>query len=238
MYQRMLYIKQPSVKEVRFGKLLMESISAMNKGETRNYLTMVSDKFKRSDKCNSRAMFQCVCGKIKEIGVSNVASGKTKSCGCMSKILWQQSEYGKSKHHGRFTRLYSIYAAMKQRCCNPNYFESQYYGGRGITICDEWKNNFVAFRDWAMANGYKDGLSIDRVNTNKGYSPDNCRWATAKEQSRNKRNNIMITLNGETHCLIEWCEILDLPYQTIEMRIHRGWDKEKAITTPIKKEGA
>jgi hypothetical protein len=123
---------------------------------------------------------------------------------------------------------------MKARCYNPNYFEKRYYGERGIEICEEWLNSFDAFRKWSLENGYADNLTIDRIDVNKGYSPDNCRWITQKEQNRNKRNNIYIEHDGEIKTLVDWCAELNLKYGTIEMRIKRGWDKGKALVTPVK----
>lgn len=140
-----------------------------------------------------------------------------------------------TKHNYHGTRLYNIYHKIKARCLNPNYPETQYYMGRGIQMCDEWKNNFIAFKDWALENGYSDDKSIDRIDVNGNYTPENCRWATPKQQSRNRRSNINITINGETHCLLEWCEKLDLNYAAILMRIERGWDPIVAMNTPIGK---
>ena len=138
------------------------------------------------------------------------------------------------RHGMRKTRLYQIYHKMRARCYNPNCPEFKYYGGRGISICKEWLESFVVFKDWALKNGYADNLSIDRVKVNAGYSPDNCRWATPKQQSRNRRSNIYFTHNNKTMCLLEWCENLKLPYKTIEMRINRGWDIGRALFTPIR----
>ena len=126
---------------------------------------------------------------------------------------------------------------MLDRCSNPNYAEHRYYFDRGISICEDWKNDFLAFKEWSERNGYADNLTIDRIDNAKGYSPDNCRWTTTKQQSRNRRNNILITYDGETKTLVEWCEQLNLPYGTIEMRINRGWNGVEAITKPIIKKG-
>ena len=207
----------------------------MVKGEKRNLLTMISDAHEGFSKNNPRALFRCECGNIKEICVRSVSCGKTKSCGCLQLAYAKMRSY---KHGDSESRLYRIWCNMKNRCGNPNYFESQYYMQKGITICKEWKDDFMAFRDWALNNGYADNLSIDRINGNKGYYPDNCRWADCKTQSRNKKSNISITHNGKTQILVEWCEELNLPYSTIRRRIVKGWDKEKALTEPIKHKGA
>lgn len=123
---------------------------------------------------------------------------------------------------------------MKDRCYNYNHNAYKDYGGRGITICDEWLNDFMAFYDWSMSNGYSDNLTIDRIDNNKGYSPDNCQYVSMKQQCRNRRNTIYITYNGKTKTLIDWCELLDLKYETIRRRFYRGWDVKK-LFTPIKK---
>lgn len=207
----------------------------MVKGETKNYLTMISDPLVGCKKNYPKAWFKCICGKQKIIGVKNVSEGATKSCGCIN-----FSRKGNYRHGGSLkkkTRLYNIYHKMKTRCYSPNYSEAKYYSERGITICEEWKNNFVAFRDWALKNGYAENLSIDRIDVNKGYSPDNCRWVDDKTQSRNRRSNIKITHNGQTKILMEWCEELNLPYATIRTRIVRGWDCEDALTKPIRNAG-
>ena len=208
----------------------------MVKGETSNYLTMISDPLTGCKNSYPKAWFRCVCGKEKIIGIKNVSGGTTKSCGCKQSYLSSLAKHN-YKHGERYTRLYNIFHKMQSRCYNPNYREHCYYSDRGITICDEWKNNFVAFRDWALKNGYKDNLTIDRIDVNKGYSPDNCRWVTPKQQSRNKRNNIPITYNEKTKILIEWCEELSLPYATILARLRRGWNGVDALTKSIKDMG-
>ena len=204
----------------------------MVKGETINMLTMISNPYPGVGKYNNRAMFQCKCGNTKEILVKSVVYGRTKSCGCIQLDYARRRSY---THGATYTRLYKIWTNMKTRCYNPNYKDPQYYSDKGIAICDEWVNDFAAFREWSLEHGYADDLTIDRIDGNKGYSADNCRWATPKQQSRNRMSNNLITIGGETRCLIEWCEKLNLPYATIEMRIRRGWNKEEAVLTPIRR---
>ena len=138
-------------------------------------------------------------------------------------------------------RIYYIYYAIKDRCYNPKTKCYKRYGGRGITMCDEWKNDFKTFYVWAVANGYKEEIlpngrnkwTIDRIDTNGNYEPSNCRWITIKEQSRNTRKNKLIEFNGEKHTLSEWTEILNLPYSRIYKRLSDGWSVERAFTTPV-----
>ena len=134
------------------------------------------------------------------------------------------------------TRLYDIWVNMKQRCFNQNDQAYQNYGGRGIAVCDEWKDDFQAFYDWSVSNGYQDGLSIDRINNDGNYSPENCRWTDRNVQNRNRRNNHKITYNGVTKTVVEWAEEKNIPYELLLNRLNKlGWSVERALTTPIEK---
>lgn len=127
------------------------------------------------------------------------------------------------KTHGMSnSRLYGIWECMKYRCSNPNRSEYPNYGGRGIIVCDEWRNNFRNFYDWAMCNGYDESLTIDRIDVNGNYEPDNCRWADVKTQANNTTRCIYITYQEKTQTLTQWCEELNLPYDTIRTRLRRN----------------
>jgi len=127
---------------------------------------------------------QCDCGNMHQAMSSRLISGHTKSCGCYQREKITEMNL---THGGSHSRLYSIWASMKTRCSNPNYKKFDYYGGRGITVCHEWQESFETFRDWALANGYRDDLTLDRKNGDKGYFPENCQWATWSEQRLNQK---------------------------------------------------
>lgn len=142
------------------------------------------------------------------------------------------------KHGKKKTRLYRIWLNMKNRCHNPRTPRFKDYGGRGITVCDEWKDNFQAFYDWAMANGYSDDLTIDRKDNDKGYSPDNCRWTTNLIQGNNSRHNHTVTYQGKTQSLSDWARTLGVSFHLLSNRInHYGWSVERAFTTPKGNQG-
>ena len=175
----------------------------------------------------------CECGDKTLVATTSLGAGLTRSCGCLND---EKRKDSKTKHHThghRNERIYKTWHGIKARCCNPSSDNYNNYGLRGITVCDEWKNNFQNFYDWAVKNGYRDDLSIDRIDNDKGYFPENCRWETSKGQQRNKRNNRLLTRNGETHCLAEWAEITGINRSTISDRIDKmGWTVEKALAEP------
>lgn len=164
---------------------------------------------------------QCECGKLKEVRADSLKSGKIQSCGCLKREQ-DKINLDRTTHAMSHKRLYEIWQGMKSRCCNPNDARYANYGGRGITICQEWQNDFLAFYNWAIAHGYSDTLTIDRINNDRGYSPNNCRFTNNKEQCRNRSTNINIRIGNVTKTLAEWCEIFELDYKTVHARFHRN----------------
>ena len=132
-------------------------------------------------------------------------------------------------HGKRHTRLYRIWANIKTRCFNTNDPHYKRWGAKGITMCEEWKNNFQAFYDWAMSSGYSDELTIDRIDNNGNYEPDNCRWATVQEQNQNKNNVILLTYDGLTMSCSAWSKKLGIGHDTVRARYKKGWTVEDCL---------
>lgn len=154
---------------------------------------------------------KCDCGKMCEIPSSSLVSGNSKSCGC------SRRKNGEIHNH----RLYNIWRGMKNRCYNSSHMAYENYGGRGIEICEEWKNDFQTFYKWAVENGYSDNLTIDRINNDGNYEPNNCRWITQKEQCNNTRRNIYVTCDGKTNTISEWIRVIGVSRRVMENRIKK-----------------
>ena len=172
---------------------------------------------------------KCDCGNETIVDGFSINHGKTKSCGCLqSEKARANAKHGKTK-----TRLYSIHHSMKQRCYNKNNTRYKNYGQRGIIVCNEWlgENGFINFYNWATNNGYKYNLTIERIDINGNYCPENCTWISAQEQANNKTNNIYVELNGERLTLFSFCKKYNYNYDLVQKRISRwGWDLERALT--------
>lgn len=194
-------------------------------------LARADDYIPKSGKAYSAWLCKCKCGTEKVFLQSTLTTGHSKSCGCLRKERMRQD---KETHGGIGTKLYNSWRAMRERCSNPNANNYNLYGGRGISVCEEW-NDFSCFRSWAEENGYKPGLSIDRINPDGNYEPDNCRWLSSFGQCNNKRNNRLITMDGITKTLSEWAYEVGIKSNTIRNRIDNlGWDVERALKQPVR----
>lgn len=176
---------------------------------------------------------KCICGVETVVDTRNLISGHTKSCGCS-----RHKTPSNATHKLRQHKLYNVWNGIKQRCNNPNNNRYKDYGGRGISICKEWNDNFKSFYDWAYANGYNENAeygkcTIDRINVNGNYEPNNCRWIDIKTQSNNRRNNHLITYNGEAKTIAEWSRILNIKRTTILERLNKKWEISKVFTNML-----
>lgn len=173
---------------------------------------------------------QCDCGNETRVNAYNLGR-VTNSCGC---ICRERAREAHTTHGKTYTRLFNIWTGMRQRCRDSALPEYPRYGGRGIEVCDEWKNSFEAFEKWANENGYDNSLTLDRIDADGNYEPNNCRWITMFEQQSNKRNNIKLSYNGETHTVKEWSRMLNVSYKALIQRVHMGWSVERTLTTPVR----
>lgn len=202
----------------RFGKLL------------------VLEQHGRNSRKNVLWLCQCDCGNTHIVASPALLNGSTNSCGCLHK---ERQKAAVTKHGKWDTALYKKWQGMKTRCFNKKAANYGDYGGRGITVCEEWKNDFQAFYEWAMASGYAPGLSIDRIDVNGNYCPENCRWATIEVQNNNQRKSRKLTYNGKTQTIGQWAKETGINYQTIHKRIDiQHMSVEDALTIRPKKKEA
>jgi len=198
----------------RFGRLLVLSFAG---------------KLKRVSSWNCK----CDCGNLKAISSTHLCSGHTQSCGCLhSEVIAAIS----TTHNASRTSEYRIWCTMIQRCTNPNSVTYPRYGGRGVRVCERWAESFENFQS-DMGKRPSTKHSIDRIDGEGHYEPGNCRWVTSKVQGRNKRNNIVLTVDGESLCVSEWSERTGIPYGTIYARVRSGWNAERAVKTPLRRAG-
>ena len=200
-------------------------------GETLNKLRVVEFTGYSHPKRGKVYRCECVCGNTVDVPTAYIRKKSTYSCGCVKRPRKDKGvKRAQVKRNG--TRLYRIWKNMRRRCNNPNSDYYKNYGGRGIKVCTEW-DNYLVFKEWAISNGYSDGLSIDRINNDGNYEPSNCRWATRKQQNNNARSNINITYKGETKTAAQWADEIGLTRSAIYHRINRGWNTKDIIETPL-----
>lgn len=192
-------------------------------------------------KSKAKFLCKCDCGKETEALLCTMKSGHKLSCGCLQKEKAKKNvmDYVNSekyrlppsrKTHGMSnTRLYREWLSMRNRCKLKSQRCYRLYGERGIFVCDEWENSFETFMEWSIKNGYSDELELDRIDNERGYSPDNCRWVTHKENSNNKRKTVYIEYNGERHPISVWADILGVKRYILYGRHKRGWNDDEVI---------
>lgn len=169
----------------------------------------------------------CDCGNHVNVRGCNIRNGVSRSCGCI-----RVDHPNRLTHGMNGTRIYGIWKGMKDRCLNERSESYKDYGGRGVTIFEDWLNSFESFYNWALQSGYRDDLSIDRIDVNGNYEPSNCRWSTADVQANNKRNNHLLTYEGRTQTISQWAKELGIHSGKIKDRINKcGWSVERTLTT-------
>ena len=218
-----------------------EGMTMLQESRAHNFIDIEGEKFGmlsvteyhgRNKQRESLWKCLCDCGNITITTGHRIRYGKVKSCGCISHEITAaaNTKHGMARN-GKRHPIYDIWTNMKDRCYNPNFKQFKDYGGRGITVCEEWQE-FIPFMEWATKNGYKRELQIDRIDNSKGYSPSNCRFATRSQNQRNMRRNRHVTINGITKLMIEWCEITGLHFRTISLRIEKGWPDAMLLLPP------
>jgi hypothetical protein len=196
--------------------------SDVSVGKVFGRLTVIGAASSKWPDGRARVQAACECGKEASVRVDALRNGNTKSCGCRR---------GYQTHRMTGTPTYRTWKNMLSRCLNPAHTSFPDYGGRGISVCEEWATSFEAFlRDMGVR---PDGTTLDRINNAAGYEPSNCRWATLIQQARNRSVNVMVQINGETRCLAEWSELYSMPKKLVEHRVRRGWTPLDALTRPL-----
>ena len=193
------------------------------------------------DKHTSAWLCRCDCGNEKVVSLIHLRNGSTRSCGCLAREL--SSERGRnsnigerSKKHGDFgTKLYGVWAGMKRRCNNPNTKYYADYGGRGIKVWEPWNADYSAFKKWAIGNGYEDGLSIERINVDDDYHPENCKWIPLSEQNANKRISIRIEYKNKVYSLKELSRLTGIKERTLRARYEKGLSIDEIVSPTLKK---
>ena len=178
---------------------------------------------------------KCDCGNKIVARANHLRTGNIKSCGC----LRGKVNANRSKHGLSYSRIYNTYYGMVKRCNLPSNASFSRYGGRGIKICDEWldkSNGFNNFLEWALSHGYSETLTLDRIDVNGNYSPENCRWVTPKVQANNRSSNVIIEYNSESHTMSEWAEITGISQQAIASRLRKGWSVQRTLTQEMRKQ--
>ncbi|WDQ44019.1 HNH endonuclease [Staphylococcus phage ESa2] len=184
-----------------------------------NRLTIKSVNGEVKGRCSTWLNCQCECGNMKIVRFDYLVNGRIKSCGCYRKDNAIKQSKELETHNLSGTRLFTIHRAMKRRCYDSSIKNYKNYGARGITVCDEWLYSLENFANWAYDNGYNDNLTIDRIDNNGNYEPNNCRWVDNKTQANNKRNNVYIEYKGNRKTISQWSRELNISYGKLYNRI-------------------
>jgi len=195
-------------------------------GQKFNQITVIRDSGLRSGSRSVKWECVCDCGKTLLVDGYILIALRQKSCGCAIKTVTKTSIHGHTRH-GDASKTYQCWANMKQRCLNPNHHKFKHYGARGITVCDEWSNSFVKFLE--DMGEVPEGMTLERKDVNKGYSKENCCWATLKTQANNKTSNRILSFDGKSMTVSQWASHLNIRFATLRMRLHRNWSLEKAL---------
>lgn len=191
-------------------------------GEKIGRLTVI-ERAENDRQGNAQWLCECECGNTKVVRGSALRTGKTLSCGCLlSECSRERMSKLAFKHGFTGKKIYAVYRSMIERCDKPSNSEYHNYGGRGITVCKEWREDRELFFKWALSHGYKEGLEIDRIDNDGNYEPSNCRWVTSKVNSNNMRKNVLLEYNGETHTIAEWADITGISYTKLYHRTMVG----------------
>lgn len=189
---------------------------------------------------NYRTYWKCLCecGKTCIVEGGNLRSGRQKSCGCIVSERGREMLIQMNTKHGLYdTRIYGIRRNMLQRCYNPKAKRYEFYGGKGVTVCEEWKRDFMSFYRWALENGYQEDLTLDRIDVNGNYEPSNCRWVTLKEQNQNTSRSMKVDYFGSQMCLKEASRLCGMSYETLRYRYKNGLRGEKLFTNSKYRKG-
>lgn len=191
---------------------------------------VVIEKAPRDGTHSTKWVCKCDCGNIAIVRGEYMKNGTTKSCGCYNEDVRSMKHYihGLTQHP-----IWRTYHHILSRCYNERVPKYNLYGGRGIVMCDEWKNDFMSFYNWSILNGWKPGLSIDRIDNDGNYCPENCRWADDLTQQNNRGNNKNLTYNGKTQTMSQWAREFNMSISTLYYRIKHGWSVEDALLTPV-----
>lgn len=228
---RIRFRRGMSIEEVfRAGKRKQIPIKNITIGQRFGRL-VVKSRLPNKNK-SPRLLCLCDCGNEVAVRPDQLKSGKTKSCGCYNKERVIETH---TTHKGSHDRLYKKWSSMKNRCNNPRYKQYGDYGGRGIKVCQEWYD-YGVFREWCLSHGYTIGLQLDRIDNNKGYEPDNCRFISRVENMNNRRGCVKVSYNGETLTIAQWAKRYNIPQGTLHSRYFQlKWDFHRALTEEVKR---